>query len=183
MKSLFAAMCIGIALVLGMISCAPAPAAVIPATPEPTATEAAESEGQIVEVTSKVFFDYDGNGIKTGVEPVLADIEVTFQPGNFRCVTDTKGSGSMKIPAGSYTVSVNDPSHQFKFILNSQSSFSSIKDGFKISIRKNQEIPIPLAEGFLTWPFKSTAAINGIIYYFQPEDPTIDPLTTCEEGT
>jgi hypothetical protein len=182
-KSIFAAVFIGSALVLGMMSCAPAPAAVIPATPEPATTEVPETGGQIVEVTSQVFFDYDGNGIKTGVEPALADIEVTFQPGDYRCVTDKKGSGSMKIPAGNYTVSVNDPAHQFKFILNSQSSFSSIKGGFKISIRKSQEVPIPLAEGFLTWPFKSNAAINGIIYYFQPEDPTIDPLTTCEEGT
>jgi hypothetical protein len=173
---------IGTALFLGIISCAPGSASPITTTPAQLPASTGKPGQQLFEVTNKVFFDYDGNGIKEGIEPAIPNIELTYQPGDISCVTDKNGLGTVKIPAGSYTVSINDSSNQFKFILNSQSKFSDIKDGLKTNISKNQEISIPLAQGFLTWPFRSNV-VPGIIYFFEPEDPTLDPLTMCNEGT
>jgi hypothetical protein len=173
-----------IALVSGIISCTPTLAHLIPATPAPTSASTVGHNKPLFEVTNRVFFDYNGNGIQDNAEPAIPGIKLTYQPENISCVADKNGLGTVKVPAGSYTISINDSSNKFNYILTSVSEITDIKDGLKVNISKSEEIPIPLAQGFLTWPFPEDVSC-GLVYFFGPEDPTADPSTifACEGGT
>ena len=192
MKRLFLVFCVAVALILTVTSC-PAPsspgATQTPQpptgseTPTPTPTSTIPIDpGQKVEVTARAFFDYNGNGTRQGGEPAISGINLTYQPSNIGSTTDKNGLVTVKLYPGSYTVSVNDPSGKYKYILDSTTEFASIGDGLKVDISGEEELPIPLAQGFYSWPFTPRTGY-GAIYYFQPDDPTIDPLSLCEGGT
>ncbi len=157
------------------------PTSTLTSSPTPTAMSTV-SPTQQFEVTNIAFFDYNGNGNKEDSEPAISGIKLTYQPGNTSCVTDKNGLGTVKVPAGSYTVLVDDSSGIFKYILSSVSEFSNIQDGLKVNISNKEEVMIPLAQGFMTWPFTPYTSV-GMIYFFDPEDPAIDPLSMCHEGT
>ena len=136
MKRLLAVVPLAIALTLGAVSCASAPDSSSPATPTPTATPAptptaSVEPGTLVEVTNRVFFDYNGNGRQDG-EPALPDITLTYQPGNVSCVTDRNGVGTIEVPAGSYHIAVADPASQFHYILTAETT--EIDDGLNVDI-------------------------------------------------
>lgn len=169
-----------IALLLCVISCTPTQSAFAPAIATPTSI--VEPIQQLFTVTNRVFFDYNGNGIKEGIEPAIPSIKLIYQPGNISCIADKNGLGTVKVPAGSYTISIDDSSNKFNYILTSVSEIADITDGLKVDINQNEEISIPLAQGFLTWPFPRFISY-GFIYFFEPQDPTLDPLSVCEGGT
>jgi hypothetical protein len=186
MRRLLAIALIMLSMVLSAISCKLAPASFNPATattkPVQTPTSTV-GPNQLIEVTNRIFFDYSGNGIQEYGEPAIPDIRLIYQPGNISCLTNEGGLGTVKVPAGSYTISIDDSSNKFQYILNSVSEITDIGDGLNVDIiSKGEEISIPLAQGFLTWPFLEGVNYE-MIYFFKPEDPAIDPLSVCEGGT
>jgi murein DD-endopeptidase MepM/ murein hydrolase activator NlpD len=129
-------------------------------------------------VTSSAFFDYNGNGIQDSGEPPLEGITLTYDPGNFTCVTSTDGKAVVNIPAGNYSLHVADSSKEFRYILPSVSEIRRIGDGLSENITGNATVAVPLAEGFLTLPFneETTFSIKNFVdlsNVFDPNDQNI----------
>ncbi len=135
--------------------------------------------GSPVEVTNVAFFDYNGDGILSGGEYEVSGITLTYNPGNISCVTDRKGQAKVQLVPGNYKVSVSDASNKFTYLTLSKNEFNKIGDGLTINVQKNQQVSIPLAQGFLTWPFYSGTPV-GVIWYFEP---TRDPTVFCSDST
>jgi hypothetical protein len=138
---------------------------------------------QPITVTNRCFQDYNGNGIQDGGEYGIEGIKLTFQPGDTSCITDRNGKGVINLEkGGSYSISIDDPSGKYKYILSSITEFVEIKNGINVNINKSKEIAIPLGEGFLTWPFAQETSV-GIIWFFEASDPSLDPLAFCSGTT
>lgn len=105
-------------------------------------------------VANSAFFDYNGDGIQESGEPNIEGIELEYKPGNYTCITDKDGKGVVNIPAGSYRLSIDNPG-KFRYFLPSISEVIKIEDGLSENITENETVAVPLAEGFLTWPFPS----------------------------
>jgi hypothetical protein len=149
----------------------------------PNSEPAPVSEQQPITVTNNCFQDYNGNGIQDGGEYGIEGIKLTYQPGDISCTTDRNGKGVVTLEkAGSYSISIDDPSSQYKYILSSITEFVEIRNGINVNISKSKEIAIPLGEGFLTWPFARETSV-GIIWFFESNDPTADPLAFCTGTT
>ena len=141
----------------------------------------ASGTNQPIEVTNRVFFDYNGNGIQEQNDPAIPDIGLIYQPGGITCLTNEEGLGTVKVHAGSYNVSIDDPYNKFNYILTPETT-TDIEDGLNVEISNNEEISIPLAQGFLTWPFPEYVSYYSA-HFFETDDPTLDPLSFCEGGT
>lgn len=137
---------------------------------------------QPVEVSNVAFFDYNGDGILSGGEPTLPGITLTYQPGNVSCVTDSNGQAKVELAPGSYSVTINDPSNKFKYITLSNTEFVGIGDGLKVNVRKNQQVSVPLAQGFLTWPFTPDVHV-GIVWYFEPTGTQTNSSGFCSDNS
>lgn len=105
-------------------------------------------------ITNFAFHDYNGNGTQDIGEPPIEGITLTYQPGNFSCITDNDGKGTVNIAAGSYKIYVSDDtSKKFRYFLPSVSEVIKVEDGLSVSITGNTTVAVPLAEGFLTLPY------------------------------
>ena len=123
-------------------------------TQTPTSSPTPTSTPVLYTVTNSTFFDYNGDGDQDNGEPSLGGIELEYQPGDYKCITDKDGKGVVSIPAGSYELYVSgNASKKFRYFLPSVSEVSKIGDGLNESITGNMTISIPLGEGYLTLPF------------------------------
>jgi hypothetical protein len=125
----------------------------------------------LLQVTNLTFFDYNGNGIQDSGEPPIEGIKLTYQPGDVSCITDKDGKGTVNIQAGSYKLSVNDPSKKFRYIFPSVAEVIAIEDGLSVMIDKNSQVLVPLAEGFLTLPILSGTKYEIDRFYDRNPDP------------
>jgi hypothetical protein len=137
---------------------------------------------QLVEVTNVAFFDYNGDGLENGGEPELQGITLTYQPGNISAATDKNGEAKVQLPPGNYSVTVSDPSNQFKYLTLSNTEFVGIENGLRVNVQKNGRVSVPLAKGFLTWPFSSGVHV-GIVYYFEPIGTAANSSGFCSDNS
>jgi hypothetical protein len=190
---IWAALCL---MSLFMFSCVSGEAAPQPAPDQNSNSSVVQSSGdfnssvqpanggssQLLTVTNVAFFDYNGDGIDNGGEPELPGITLTYQPGNISAITDSNGQAKVQLAPGNYSVTVTDPSNQFKYLTLSNTEFVTIGSGLKVNVTKNQQVSVPLAQGFLTWPFASGTHV-GIVYYFEPTGTSANPSGFCSDNS
>ncbi len=129
-------------------------------TPTPTATPT--NTPTPIKVTFFAFHDFNGNGQPDQGEPPLPGI--TNSTAGKSCTTGDDGTCSIYLPPGTYNIAVKDPSGRFGYILPSVSEVKKITDGIRgVRVQSsnnveessnNVEVRVPLAEGFLTLPFR-----------------------------
>lgn len=148
-------------------ACTPTPSAPQPSPEQPPVIEyPTQTPKQLFEINNLTFHDYNGDGIQENGEPSLEGIKLIYNPGNIVGVTDKDGKSTVKVPAGNYTISVSDSSGKYRYILPSISEVMPIENGLKISIDKQKDVLIPVAEGFLTIPFTKDTRITKQYSYF-----------------
>lgn len=126
-------------------------------TLEPTLTNTPTP--QLYTISFQAFHDYDGDGAKDQGEPALEGILIKIDAGE--CKTNAYGNCDiLGVPAGNHAISVTDTRNidtalKMRYLLLSTSEVKPIADGLQTTINGNELIPIPLGQGFLTWPSDS----------------------------
>ncbi|MCX7839538.1 MAG: M23 family metallopeptidase, partial [Anaerolineae bacterium] len=79
------------------------------------------------------------------------------------CVTNEYARCEVKVPEGTYNIYLSDPSGRFKYIFpDTKSTLEIDKPLTKIIDQNNKTVTVPIAEGFLVWPFpRGTSYIGG----------------------
>lgn len=167
---------ISIVLIICLSACSTPPAPAATQTPEPTQTPTP----QTFRVTFFAFHDFNGNGKRDDVEPILEGIAVTNSSG--KCVTDDDGKcENVKTLSGENQFRITDDRNiplfeKMSHILQSVYEVKTIKEGLKLDISGDSLINIPLAQGFLTKPFSSQSKYK--IKNYLDLDKTLCPSGT-----
>ncbi len=135
-------------------------------TPTPTQTPTATPVVYTISVLD--FFDYNGNGMPDSGEPPLAGIINRTQ--GLECTAGEDGTCTLgSLPAGRYHLAVADgrdvPDYErMRYILPSLSEVRAIDQGLPIAVNGDTQVLVPLAQGFLTLPFKCGTDFVQSIY-------------------
>jgi len=122
-----------------------------------------------VDVTGRVFHDYNGNGVQDASaqmgsyhehsdgylgyvevdEPAVAGAVLSF--GSHQATTDENGDYAITLPSGDYTLTVNKDA--FRYIFASRAAMYKATEGMPISIGEGATLNLGLGVGPFTMPY------------------------------
>lgn len=132
------------------------------------------SSTQLYSLQGRVFFDYNGNGVRDGEEPAVQNAKVQIRNINAQVIveqlTDSSGDYKLDIPAGDYELSVKpDTSKQgnpnFSYMCTSPSEIRPISDNYDLTVVGDDRFDVGLMEGPFTQPFRSSTDYYVACYY------------------
>ncbi len=131
-------------------------------------------------VSFLAFHDLNGNEIRESDEPLLEGIKIQVQ--GKECLTGNNGECQIhQLKDGRDLVRIVDnrevaDEEKMDYIFPSVSELRTNEQGIEIEINQDIAIPIPLGQGFLSWPFSPDIRFS-ISNYFDLD------LTNCPEGS
>jgi len=119
----------------------------------------APPEKKLIESTKlygKIFFDYNGNGIKDADEPAIKGVEIKI--GNKTVTTNDEGEYTLNLKKGEYVLSINPPKN-FEHMCTSADEFRSVAEEYDFNLYEDKKFDVGLMEGFLTLPYSKKATL------------------------
>ncbi len=119
------------------------------------------------------FHDYDGNGKRDRRERSIEGIRISTA--DLTYVTSRDGKADLGyVQSGRYALAIQDPSNKFRYIFPSVSEVRPVGDELEIAVDRDMEVLLPLAEGFLTSPYRVRVRHKPLYVDIDPQESILD---------